>query len=91
MNQKIIPSEIQNNIGAYLLKETIREVNFLFNKKQNLDSKINVDIDTKLLIDKLYNPPLLLFHESQRSPFPLSRRMDMLNRAAIDMLREDYM
>ncbi len=64
--KKTIPSEIQNNILPYLVKETIHEVNFLFNKKQNLDSKKNVDIDTKLLIDKLYNPDLLLFHESQR-------------------------
>lgn len=63
--KKIIPSEIQNNIGAYLLKETIHEVNFLFNKKHNSGSEKNVDINTKLLIDKVYNPALLLFHESQ--------------------------
>ncbi len=84
--KKIIPSEIQNNIGTYLLKETIHEVNFLFNKKHNSGSEKNVDINTKLLIDKVYNPSLLLFHESQLSPFPLSRRVDMLNRAALDMI-----
>ncbi len=86
MQKKIIPSEIQNNIGTYLLKETIHEVNFLFNKKHNSGSEKNVDINTKLLIDKVYNPSLLLFHESQLSPFPLSRRVDMLNRAAPDMI-----
>lgn len=64
--KKIIPSEIQNNIRAYLVKDTIHDVNFLFNKEQNSDSKKNVDIDTKLLIDKVYNPALLLFQECQR-------------------------
>tara|TARA_Y100000992_G_scaffold302710_1_gene278685 strand:+ start:8553 stop:10031 length:1479 start_codon:yes stop_codon:yes gene_type:complete len=81
--EKKIPSEIGINILAYLEKETIHDVNFLFNKKHNSGSEKNVDINTKLLIDKVYNPDLLLFHESQRSPFPLSRR--------VDMLREDYM
>ena len=81
--EKKIPSEIGTNILAYLEKETIHDVNFLFNKKHNSGSEKNVDINTKLLIDKVYNPELLLFHESQRSPFPLSRR--------VDMLREDYM
>ena len=66
MPKKIIPSEIQNNIRTYLVKDTIHDVNFLFNKEQNSDSKKNVDIDTKLLIDKVYNPALLLFQECQR-------------------------
>lgn len=64
--KKIIPSEVQDNILAYLVKETIHEVNFLFNKKQNSGSEKNADIDTKLLIDKVYNPALLLFQECQR-------------------------
>jgi hypothetical protein len=83
--EKKIPSEIGINIFAYLEKETIHDVNFLFNKKK-LELNNNIDIDTKLLIDKVYNRYQNTKRLYKQSPFPLSRRMDMLNCSALDMI-----